>query len=186
MFFYHGSTVAGQMGMTWTIVTALQAASLAWVQTRVPRFGMLIKEGRFQELDGLFRRVALVSLAAMMGGGVAFWLFVACLQWGALGVADRLLNPTATAVFLLAVLLHVVSSCLVMYVRAHKREPFVILGVIESIAIGLGVWWFGRSIGPLGAGLALLAVRLLITLPVCTYIWRWCRREWHPTAANTL
>jgi hypothetical protein len=179
MFHYHGSAVAGRMGMTWTVVTALQAASLAWVQTRVPRFGMLINERKFAELDRLFTRLTSVSVAVMVAGSVTFWGFVAGLNRCQLGIAERLLTPGPTAAFLLAAAIHLVSSAQVMYVRAHKREPFVVLGISESIAIGLAVWWFGSTSGPWGAGWGLLAVRLLLSLPATTYIWNTCRRQWH-------
>jgi hypothetical protein len=50
-FEQQGLVAAGQTGMTWTVLTALQAATLAWVQTRAPVFGSLVARNDFGELD---------------------------------------------------------------------------------------------------------------------------------------
>ncbi|MCA9071360.1 MAG: hypothetical protein KDA84_20675, partial [Planctomycetaceae bacterium] len=42
LFDYHGEAAAGRMGMTWSALKSLQWGALAWVYTRVPKFGMLI------------------------------------------------------------------------------------------------------------------------------------------------
>jgi hypothetical protein len=179
MFYYHGPVVAGQMGMTWTVATALQAAALAWVQTRVPRFGMLIQQQAYVELDRLFFRLAAMSLAAMIAVGAAFWCLLYGLHTLAHPAAQRLLPLGTTAVFLLAVSVQLVASCQVFYVRAHKREPFAVVGVVDSLLVGIAVCALGGVYGALGAGWGLLAVRLLFTLPTHSYIWAKSRKDWH-------
>jgi hypothetical protein len=179
MFHYHDDGVAGQMGMTWTVVTAIQAAALAWIQTRAPRFGILVNERDFAELDRVFFRVAFFAVWAMLGASVAFWLLlkgINVLQWK---VAGRLLGPLPTGVFLVAAGVQLLATSLVFYVRAHKREPFMIISTISSCAIGLAVWQLGSRFGPLGAAFGFLAVQALITLPVHLAIWRRCRLQWH-------
>jgi hypothetical protein len=67
MFYYHGPILAGQMGMTWTLLMAVQAAALSWVQSRAPRFGMLAAVRDFRELDRIFLRLTAISWAAVAG-----------------------------------------------------------------------------------------------------------------------
>ncbi|MBW3543437.1 MAG: hypothetical protein KY476_24555, partial [Planctomycetes bacterium] len=179
LFHYHGPVVAGQMGMTWTVIAALQAAALAWVQTRVPRFGVHIQRGEFRELDRSFFRAASMSAVVMLAGGAAFWLgLFAADRWG-LALASRLLPPLPAALFLLAALVQLVVACLIYYVRAHKREPFLAIGVGSSVAVGLAVWWLGARYGATGAGAGLLAVYVVITFPAHAVIWAKSRTEWH-------
>ncbi len=45
LFHAHGAKVAGQMGMTWALLTAMQMGSLAWLRTRAPKFGSLVAQG---------------------------------------------------------------------------------------------------------------------------------------------
>lgn len=176
MFEYHSPAMAGRMGMTWTVLAALQAGALAWVQTRAPRFGMLISEGRYDELDRLYRRLTAISLAIVTAGGLAFWGVVYALHAAQHSLAERVLPPDALALFTLAIVLYHVPHCQAFYVRAHKREMLLWAGVISSVAIGLLVWQLGGRYGPIGAAAGYLAVVALFVLPYQTIIWRRCRK----------
>ncbi len=177
MLAYHGAVVAGQMGMTWTVVTAIQAAAGAWVQTRAPRFGILIQEERYLELDRVFRRVTLVALAAMIVASGLFCLLLYGLQINAYRVVDRLLDLRTSSLFLLAAGVQLLANSLVYYVRAHKQEPFLVVSVISNCLVGATAWWFGSRYGPFGAALGLLATYACFTLPAHAVIWRRCRFE---------
>jgi len=177
MISYHGAVVAGQMGMTWTVVTAIQAAAIAWVQTRVPRLGALIQERQFAELDRVFRRVTLLAAFAMMGASGTFWLMLYGMNVYSFRIADRLLDPAATGIFLLAAFVQLLASSLVFYVRAHKQEPFLVVSVISNGLVGLTVWRLGSWYGPSGAAVGLLLVHTFFTLPAHRMIWMRCRRE---------
>ncbi len=186
MFYYHGAVTAGQMGMTWTLITALEAAALAWVQTRVPLFGILIARRDYGELDRVFFRLTSISVCALSLFGIAAWGLVyglywadANLQWWIFRIAHRMLPPLPTAVFFLAVTLYQVPRCQDFYLRAHKREPLWLLNAISSVLVGVAVWLAGAALGPTGAAAGYAAVIALFILPVKTYVWMRCRREWH-------
>jgi len=177
MISYHGVVVAGQMGMTWTVVTAIQAAATAWIQTRVPRFGMLIKEGNFLELDRVFRRFTMLGALAMILASGTFWLLLVGLTSLENPLVDRLLKPLPTGLLLLAAFVQMLASSLVYYVRAHKQEPFLVIGVISNCLVGLTIWRLGSWYGPTGAAIGLLAVNAIFTLPMYWVVWRRCRRQ---------
>lgn len=178
MFKHHGAAVAGQMGMTWQAIAALQGVALAWVHARVPRFGMLIARKEFVALDRFFFRGSAVSLAVISSGAVGLWLAVYALYAFGWVLAQRILPPLPTALFLAAAVLMQILQCEVAYLRAHKREPIVVLSVASSLAIGSLVWLLGRPFGPLGAAAGYLAV--IIASTVCgTIIWWRCREKWH-------
>ena len=177
MFQYHGPRVAGQMGLTWTVVTAVQAAALAWVQTRTPRFGMLVRENRYRDLDRLFLHVTSLALLAMFLASAAyFFLLLVCRSQG-WPFSDRVLAPLPTALLLTAAWCQVLIAALVCYVRAHKREPFLMVGIISNSAIGWAIWLLGARFGPAGAGLGLLSVVTCLTLPFMVTIWLRCRAD---------
>ncbi len=178
LFHYHGPTTAGQMGMTWRVLTALQAAALAWVTTRAPQFGILVSRRQFDELDRRFRRTVVLSLGVLILGGAAFLLFVTVLNLMDSWLADRVLGPLATLVFLLAVIAYHIPHCQAVYIRAHKRELLMLSSIGTGCGTGLLVWWWGRTqLAALGAGLGFLAVVALFTLPYDTLLWLRCRRE---------
>lgn len=179
LFQYHGPAAAGRMGMTWTLVSVMQAAALAWVQTRVPRMGMLIAEQRYGDLDRLFNRLLAISLAVVAGGGLAIWTGVFGLNLWLPKLAARLLSPTETGLLVLAILCYQAPNCQAMYIRAHKRDTLLGVSVVSATLIGLLVWQLGARFGALGAISGYLAVAALIVLPVQTRLWQQCRRT-HP------
>jgi hypothetical protein len=167
------------MGMTWTLVTALQGAALAWVQARAPLFGMLVARRDYRELDRVYFRLTGISLAALAVGCCAAWGLVWGLYWSELWLAERLLPPLATAIFLAATVLYQWPRCQDFYLRAHKREPLWWLNAISSVLIGLFVWQFGARYGAMGAAIGYAGAVLVFILPGKMYLWERCRREWH-------
>lgn len=191
IFAYQGAAEAGRLGMTWTILTALQGAAQAWIQTRIPQFGALIARREYAELERLFQRAAIVSFVLLAVGGAAFCLVVLGLHgladesntakysmvWLASRIANRLLDPLATVLFtLFAVLWHIIQ-CEVIYVRAHRRDPFLRVSLIGHCISGALIWGLGSRFGALGVVSGLLVVECGLFLPVIHGLWRDCRAD---------
>jgi O-antigen/teichoic acid export membrane protein len=179
VFHYHGAVEAGRMGMTWQIAVAVQTLALSPVLVLVPRFGMLAAQRNWRELDSVWKRASALAVALSLLGA-AMWLAIAfALQsWGG-SFATRVLPPLPTACLLAASVLMVVITCEAVYLRAHKQEPLVLIGVGSSIAAGLLIWWLGARYASAGAAGAFLAVTLLVNTPLVSIVWLRKRREWH-------
>lgn len=178
MFKYHGSAVAGQMGMTLQIASVIQVMALTWVQTKVPVFGALIARRRFEELDDLWYRASRLSVFFAVVGSLTIWTGVVVMGRFNAHLASRMLEPLPTALLLAANVLMVVSGCQSMYLRAHAREPFAVVGVVASLLIGGVVYYFGSRHGPVGASAGNITAIGLFLLPMTTFIWMRRRREW--------
>jgi O-antigen/teichoic acid export membrane protein len=181
MFHYHGPAVAGQMGMTREAISVLEQTAMAWVSTKTPTYGMLISQRRYSELDRLWLRCSAVSLGVIVAGSMAFLGLLLTLRFTGWPLADRLLPPVPTALFLSAAFFTQISQCLSGYLRAHKQEPIVVLSIVTGLGLGLMVWIGGGYLGPSGA-----AAGALLTWMV-NVIWEWsiwkrCRTEWHSDA----
>lgn len=176
---FDSKAIAGRMGMTWMMLFIVQAAALSWIQTRIPRFGTLIAEQRFAELDRLFRKVTAISVGAVSLGGVALCGGVWLLNALESRLADRILSPVDTAIFMTAIAILQLSFCQAAYIRAHKRDPLLRVNMASYVLIGAGVWYFGGQYGPTGAGLAYLTVIILVTAPFHMLLWKRCRIDWH-------
>jgi O-antigen/teichoic acid export membrane protein len=179
MFHYYGAVMAGQMGMTWQVLSALQGAALAWLSTKVPSLGLLIAQKQYSELDRIWLRASLIGIIVMSLGGLAVWVFVYWLNKMELSLTSRLLSPLPTALFVVATILMMVVQSLAIYLRAHKKEPLAVPGVISGLAIGTLVWLLGSRFGATGAALAYFLVLLIVTVPMTMMIWIRSRREWH-------
>ncbi len=178
MFYYHGAVVAGQMGMTWQLTQVLQHIALAWVFTRVPRFGILIARKNYSGLDRFWLRVSVISMIIISLGAIVIWLIIYGLNVFQIPLAQRLLAPLPTGLFLLAAVFFQAAQCQTIYLRAHKQEPILVLSVTSSLLIGLLVWLLGSRFGPVGAAISYLSVVILI-LFFETFIWFRCRAKWH-------
>jgi O-antigen/teichoic acid export membrane protein len=179
MFHYHGAVVAGQMGMTLTLIAAIGSIAMAWVQAKVPFLGTLIANKEYNVLDRRFFRISAISLAVISCGAVGVWGVVYLLYLLQYPFAQRLLSPLPTGLFLLAAVLLQISQCESAYLRAHKREPIMVMSAVSCLVIGLLVWVLGRSFGPTGAAAAYLGTVAILILPWQTAIWLRCRALWH-------
>jgi len=182
LFHYHGAVVAGQMGMTWSLVGALSGISSTWVMTKAPRFGMLIAKKEYGRLDRLFFRLTIVSFGVASCGAVAIWTTFYLLYAFDYPLSTRLLPPLPMGMFLLATVLMQISYPQSTYLRAHKREPFVGLSVVSGALIGLSTWLLGSRYAAIGVATGYLAVVALFSIPVGTIIWYRCRARWHSDA----
>jgi hypothetical protein len=177
IFHYHGDRAAGRMGMTWTIVSVLHAAAIAWVQARAPLFGVLVSRRDYAELDRVFNRVARVSLGLLVLACVGFQVLIVALDHFDVWLADRLLPPLPTALFLAAIVLNHLPAAQNFYFRAHRREILLMRNVIACSAIGFLVWLLGSRFGATGAAGAYLAVSLLFIAPYQIYVFRRFQEE---------
>ncbi|MGB9419013.1 MAG: hypothetical protein WCB58_22070 [Acidobacteriaceae bacterium] len=125
LFAYRGPVEAGRMGMSMSIAGYLWAMVLPWMSTKATPFGNLIARGEFQALDVLFFRTLKQSLAVVAASAGLCMAGIEVLQHAAPGLATRMLPPHLFALLLLAAVSVFVVQSLAVYLRAHKREPFL-------------------------------------------------------------
>lgn len=179
MFHYHGAVVAGQMGMTMSVVSAILGIAMNWLTPKVPSFGALIARKDYGTLDDLWWRSTRASLAVTIAGGLLAWLVIYGLNVLNIPLAGRLLSPLPTGIFLLAIVFMSVGYCQTAYLRAHKQEPLLPLSVVTSLLMGIMVWGLGSQFGPIGAAASYLTVTVGISLPWQTAIFIRFRSKWH-------
>lgn len=179
----HGASVSGKFGMMWTIFVALQAASLSWIETRRPLFGRLIAEKNYAELDSVFFRMSRICTLLLLAGTTAFtfgvWLVNRLPYWFFERIAERLPDVLPTALFALALVIMQLAQCTNIYVRAHKRDPFLLAAVVSNLSIASLVFWLGRDYGILGVAIGYLMGVSLIQVPLWVGIWWRTRQDWH-------
>jgi hypothetical protein len=166
LFAAKGPVLAGQMGLTATLCAVLTAASTAWVATKMPTFGHLVRGRRFKELDRLFRRAFCASVMVSVVGAAG----IAGLLWG-LGVAAPKLAvrvlPLGPACLLLgASIAGVAIIGLASYMRAYREEPVAPVN-FASTALILGLaFLLASGHGAAGVAGGYLAVVWLFQLPL--------------------
>jgi hypothetical protein len=179
MFYYHGPVVAGQMGMTWQLVLAIQSIAAIWVVTKTPRFGMLAVRREFSILDAKWRQAASMSLLLMLCGVLTVFLSIGYLSDIEWQPVHRVLAPLSFLVLAAGGVFSQAIHCIAIYLRAHKREMLTPVALTTGVLLGATVWQGGMRYGPLGAATAYLLVMSVVSCPMAFFIWRRCCREWH-------
>jgi hypothetical protein len=163
-------------------MTTIGLTAGAWLTTKLAPFGMLIAQRRYAELDALFRRSAAQCLAVTALGAGGLVAAVAALGLLAHPWAARFLTPGDMALLAAAGLTNQAVAALAVYLRAHKREPFLALSVVAAVLTGLSTWGLGRAYGSTGMLTGYLAVSLVVGLGGGLVIFARCRRRWHAEA----
>jgi len=179
LFHYHGAAIAGKTGMTFSLIFSAMGISSIWIQTKIPKFGMLIAKKEYKELDRFFFKITLISTSALLMGALIAWTGVYLLNIVNHPIAKRFLPPLPMGLFLLASIFLQITYPFSVYLRAHKKEPYLILSVVTGILVGLSSWILGSRFSAIGMAIGYLAVTGLFSLPYALIVWYRCRLAWH-------
>lgn len=177
LFYYHGSVIAGQMGMTLAASNALLSMSILWMTVKSPDFGKLIAKREWKELDRLFFRVFYQSIGVVVTGAIIGWTLIWLLQRH-YQIGQRFLPAPQVALLLASTVINVIIAGLATYLRAHKQEPFMVISVIGGVLNGTTTWLLGMWYSSMGIAAGSLALNLIGWIPAYI-IWRRCRKSWH-------
>ncbi len=181
LMYYHGPAAAGRFGMTWVAVNGIQTVALAWIQARVPSFGMLAAQRDQRSLDRLWLRSSAWAVGAVVAGGLGLGLAIAVLEATRHPFASRLLPSELTLLLVFGVCCAQAIQGLAAYLRAYKVERLTPVGVGSSVLAGSLAWLLGRTGGLTGV-VAAYAIAMAGVLPLAILIW-WERRRALGTAA---
>jgi hypothetical protein len=179
LFYFHGAVVAGQMGMTMQLVWSLNSLSASWAGTKGPRYGMLISLKKFEELDRLFFKTTAQAVGVCVAGGVVLLLALEFVR-GHFAFGSRFLGLGPATLLVVATTVNQIAFSQAVYLRAHKKEPFMWVSLGNGLMTGLLVIALGWIYGAWGACLAYTFVQIVI-IAWTTAIWKHCRRVWHQT-----
>lgn len=178
LFKFHGPVVAGQMGMTLSIWNAILATCATWLSVKAPVFGKLISLKKWNELDVEFYRVLKQSVIVTMGICLLALAVIYVVQQYYTHLGERLI-PAQYVLFMFAALLaQVIINGFAVYLRAHKREPFLYLSVCGAVLQAICVTVVGRMFSYQGITVGFAVINTLIIFPAYM-IWIRCRKEWH-------
>lgn len=178
LFAYRGAVEAGQMGMTLSLVNAIQAIAVSWVSTKSAPFGTLIAGKKYRELDETFSRSLRQSFAVALAGAVTAWFGCLYLNWQHFRLSQRLLPPNSFGILMVYMVVNIIIFAQAYYLRAHKQEVFFTNSLVGAVAVALSTFIFGRRYGAAGIALACCILNFG-GLAWATYKFRKYRRLWH-------
>ncbi len=181
LHFHPSSGEAGRFGMTWTTLSAFQSACMALVETRRPLFGSLIARGEHAELDESFARFTKLAMLFMALTVTLFsgfiWLIGTRTEWLPVRISQHLLPVIPTALLSLAFIAYQFVMCIGIYVRAHRRDPFLVASVVSCLFLAAAEFWLGRNYGATGVSVAYVTGVTLVLTPFYSRIYVAFRRN---------
>jgi hypothetical protein len=164
LFYVQGAVVAGQMGASLQIYSAVHTLGQAWGNSRAPKFGILGAIGKFAELRAVTKDIA--------KRGTATAALCAAFALCAVGVlkimdykADRFIGLVPLAVLLGTSVLLQRTAVETLVIRFQKAEPFVVNSVVSAVLMLGSNFVNGRYFGPAGVCVGFAVVMTCITAP---------------------
>jgi hypothetical protein len=178
LFATEGPRVAGQMGMSLMVTTAIWLFAQAWINTRAVDFGAYVASRNFDTLDRVFRHVLTQSTAVVLA--LSTVVMIGVLVLGRIGhpLAERLLPPLPLLILMVATVLNHVVSALATYLRAFKREPFVIVFPPIFAITSIGSLLVAHRFGATGMVTVLAIAMAVVGIGGGTMLFTARRRQW--------
>ncbi|KAA6463109.1 hypothetical protein DYQ86_07215 [Acidobacteria bacterium AB60] len=179
LFAYRGPVVAGQMGMSLSLINAMKSISMSWISTKSAPFGSFIARKEYALLDSAFFRALVQSLLVCLAGASFIYAGSLFLNWRHIAFAHRLLSPNLLGLLLLVAVIDTAVFAQALYLRAHKREKFLRISILNAVLMAASTLICGKYVGVNGIVIGALAIGVLSGLPLGTYTFLKYRRVWH-------
>ena len=169
LFATEGPVVAGQMGMTLSILNAILAFSFAWVSTKIPIFSGFIAQKKYIELDRLFMKTFIQSSIVNFCAMVALFILIFCLRYfniilSSKPLSDKFLPYLPLIFMMISFFINHIIGAWAVYLRCHKKEPLLVHSLVYGGLSSISTVILGKYYGVNGItiGYCLIAFILCI------------------------
>ena len=163
IFWFLGPVTAGQMGITWAIITMFWGLSVTLITTKIPTFAMDAANNDYKKLNRLFFNSTLVSTILLIFASTLLLIIIVILEIFYPVIASRFLTTLPLIMFSLSIIPHHLKFAMTSYMRALKLEPFWKISIFESILILFVLPFSCKYAGIEGVSISFLGIILLIT-----------------------
>lgn len=177
VFSKYGAAAAGKVGYSLSIITAIYGVSNVWSFLAIPKYNMAVERKEWKYMDQMMKKNICYSIAVYIIG-IVFLLGVYHIPLFRTRFEGRVLPPISIAILAAGYFLLVISYGLSTYLRAHKKEPFMIPSLLNGIIGTLFTILFFNLFG-VNYIFAGILIANIIVLPISIKIWSDFREKWH-------
>ncbi|WP_200980069.1 lipopolysaccharide biosynthesis protein [Echinicola sp. 20G] len=169
LYKFESAEVAGKYGLSMRVISAFIGISQAWITTKIPQFNFLVAQDKFRELNSFFKKSLIQSfmIQILFSLFIVLGLYVLSF-WSEIGY--RFLSLKYIVVLLLIQIPMQIVNCFAIYLRAFKKEPFVIYSLVNAFSMLIASFLILPEFGFNGMLIFLLLVYWLGLLPYATFI----------------
>jgi len=177
VLYEQGPVVAGKFGMSLALMNMLVAVTTAWPMSQAARYGSLIRHQRFDELRHAFWRMCIASSVVAAAAALVGLVVLIGVEQHAARYAARFADVATTGILLATAVVHHVTHCFAVVLRAERRDPTFALTVVGSILLVTTVWICAHTGGPREIAIANLAITLP-GIPLVIHFYRKRKTRW--------
>lgn len=181
LFATDGATIAGQMGMTLAALLSISTLTMSWINTKVPLFSGLIAQNKFTELDTVFDKTLKQLIGITILLVAIFIVFIIILQKLHLPLLNRFLPMLPLLLLCSTIIANQFVFCWATYLRCHKKEPYLLLSIVNGVLCCLSTFLLGHKLGLMGIVGGYTFLMLTVSLFWGYYIFKKKKHEWHST-----
>ncbi|AXI04265.1 lipopolysaccharide biosynthesis protein [Aquirhabdus parva] len=173
VFYQLGAKMAGKMGLSMAMVSALGTLAASWYATRIPAVANLIATQQVNAAVHLFKRTTVITTLFLIMMALIVFGFYKGLVSIYPTIADKFLSMDALCILMVAITANHIISCQAAFARTFKEEPYLyyslVMAVLTLFIVFFGVHLLG-IVGMLGLYLVLM---VLVALPFSTLTLRY-------------
>lgn len=167
-----GARVAGQMGMTLSVLNGILGLTLSWTSTNIPLWSSLIAKKKYKDLDISFNNVLKSSSLVCFMGITFFLVFLLFMEKGGMPLGNRFLPFSISAILSITIFINNIINAWATYLRCHKKEPFILQAVIVGFASALSTILSANLLGVQGVVIGYTLIVVFISMPLSYYIFK--------------
>jgi O-antigen/teichoic acid export membrane protein len=180
MQYFHGPIQSGKVGITLVLITAIFSMSNIWIYTITPRMNILVSQNNKVALDTLFRKRLILAAITYITISIGLFGFLAIFKdfWILPKIISRFLPIQALVMVLVCYFFQLIVNSWATYLRAHKKEPYMIPSLILAVWIALATAFVGHIFPPQYFFIGFLS-SYVWWLPVAYIIYKRCQIKWY-------
>ena len=138
-FKYYGASFTGRLGMAMTVLNMMVSLALAWITTKVPKFGRKISiddKSVYQDYVKTFNQSVFFFLFMVLSTTLIIWGF----NFFKIDLSQRIISTKLYFVLCLSMLANHIVACQASFIRSHKIELYTPLSVVTAIILTLSIF----------------------------------------------
>lgn len=167
-----GAEVAGQMGMTLSVLNGILGLTLSWTSTNMPSWSSMVARKEYNALDVSFNKVLKSSSMVCFIGIMAFLLALYILNYYNIPLYGRFLPFYLSAILSTTIFFNNIINAWATYLRCHKKEPFIIQATIVGVANAFSTLITANFIGVQGVVIGYTSIVIFLSLPLSYVIFK--------------
>ena len=176
LYKFESAVVAGQFGLTMSIIKMISMTSGAWIEAKIPKMNMLVARRKREELLHLFKSACFRGYIFFISISPLFIMALYLLQKYNFH-SERFLEIRYALLLIFAQLAVITITFFARYLRAHKIEPYYWLSVTNGVLIGFLLLYLLPKIGVNLCFILNMGIYWLVLLPIAIIIFLRVKKE---------